>query len=204
MTLSWMGQRLSRVVHKFTNAKAWWAQKSDWILYQGKVPVSHPVAMPSTAAYIKVAVSGAGTVTVVGTLAGVTKTDSHAIAAGGSYRFAYAIDTLTSVTTTGTGTIAVWAVDSGGNPIQHTTNKELIIQWQDGGQGYWDQTGVWTTPVATTKVREYVPIGTTLHYDRAVPSDPTNGKDYLVKGYGSEADELSDGFAWVLKLGGSA
>lgn len=134
--------------------------------------------------------STSGTVTITGSLNGISKIKTESLTSNVLYNSTYSFDTITSILSTcSSGTIKISCLNATGQPIFTETNTELAVMWVDNGSGYWNQAGVFTVPSAEAYCIDDITIGTKIRYDKFNTRNPINGTIYIVKYVSVGVDE---------------
>ena len=97
--------------------------------------------------------------------------------------------------------VTITCIDSGGAPIYKTSNTTIACMWEDAGKGYWNSSAIWTLPLATIYTASALPqVNSSIKYDKANPTDPSNGQTYIIKYIESTVDEDGNVPVRILKL----
>ena len=183
------------------SCSASYSSKSPFTIYSDNVITSlSPLGgLPTQIFKLGFLSEHAGTITTVGELAGVTKTERLDLVANVVHKGTYTFDSITSISWSGaSGTIVAYCYDSNGSPMEKDSWHTFDVAFQDGGSGYWNKAGVFTIPSATMYTVQDLPIGTQVKFDKTNIHDPTNGFLYILKNSQYAFDE--DGLVPIITL----
>lgn len=161
-----------------------YSSKSPFTIYSDNVTTSlSPLgAVPTQIFKLGFLSEHAGTITTIGKLSGITKTEVLILVANTIKKGTYSFDEITSVSWSGTsGTIVAYCYDSTGSLLEKDTWHSFDCMWVDNGSGYWNQSGVFTIPSAECYTVQELSIGTQVKFDKSNIHDPTNGSIFIVK-----------------------
>jgi hypothetical protein len=185
------------------SATAKYITKSPFTLYDDIVASSlTPLSeVPTQTFRLGFLATFSGSVTTIGSLAGVSKTETLTLIANKNRVGTYSFDSITSISCTcRSGTITVSCYNTTGELLENNTYTEFNLMFEDSGDGYWNQAGIFQKPSATAYTLEDIPVGTEVIYDKFHPTNPANGIMYILKDVSPTVDEDANTAIRVLKF----